>query len=85
MCSGGGHAASLPDSFFAGIAFAETCDPPARIAEFLQTLPDAGPERRAAIEKQLSSSPDDFWVNRLFLEGAIYERAPIREKYKKRC
>ena len=23
-------------------------------------------------------------MNRLFLEGAIYERAPIREKYKKR-
>jgi thiol-disulfide isomerase/thioredoxin len=70
--------------FFAAIMAAETCDPPARLAEFLQTLPDAGPERRPAIEKQLSFSPEDFWLNRLFLEGPIYERAPIRETYKKR-
>ena len=46
---------------------AERCDPPAKIAESLSTLPDDNGERRKVVEEALQSSPGDFWLNRLFL------------------
>jgi thiol-disulfide isomerase/thioredoxin len=70
--------------FVSTVAWAARCDPPAQIAEFVRTFPESGDKRRAAIEERLKSDPDDFWLNRLFLDGSVYERRPIREKYEPR-
>ncbi len=66
---------------FSTLAWGERCDPPARIVQFLGTLPEDSHERHKAIGEALESSPDDFWLNRLFLDGSVYERSAIREKY----
>jgi len=60
------------------------CDPPPQIATFFRGLPDNPRNQHWSIEERLDSSPDDFWLNRLFLESSIYERDPIREKYRRR-
>ena len=66
------------------IAAAERCDPPAQFAQFSGTLPDDSGERRKAIGEMLQSHPGDFWLNRLSLDGAVYQRRPIREQYRAR-
>ncbi len=60
----------------------ERCDPPAALAGFVASLPSDNAQRRAAIEERLKSDPDNFWLNRLFLDGSVYERAPIRDRYR---
>ena len=62
----------------------ERCDPPAPIAEFVRALPDDNAKRRAAIEEKLKSDAEDFWLNRLFLDGSVYQRSAIRERYRQR-
>jgi thiol-disulfide isomerase/thioredoxin len=62
--------------------WAERCDLPAQITEFLRTLPEDNGERHKIIGETLKSSPNDFWLNRLFLDGSVYERSAIREKYR---
>jgi hypothetical protein len=64
------------------VASAERCDPPAQFADFLRTLPDNNGERYAAIAEKLKSNPGEFWLNRLFLDGSVYERSLIREEYR---
>ncbi len=70
---------------FAGVARGERCDPPPRLAEFVRTLPDDNAKRRAAIEERLKSDPEDFWLNRLFLDRSVYQRSAIREPYRQRA
>jgi len=65
-------------------AWADRCDPPAQFAQLLATLPDDNSERHKAIGEKLKSSSEDFWLNRLFLDGSVYERGAIREKYRLR-
>lgn len=66
---------------FSTLGWAQRCDPPASIADLLQKLPDDNGQRNKIIREMLQSAPDDFWLNRLFLDGFVYERSPIREKY----
>jgi hypothetical protein len=67
---------------FSAIACAERCDPPAQIVEFVRTLPDHRDEQHASIARRLEASPDDFWLNRLFLESAAFNHSAVREKYR---
>ena len=69
---------------FSYLAKADPCDSPARISEILRKLPDGNHERHAAFGEQAKYNPDDFWINRLFLDGSVYEHTPIRERYKGR-
>jgi thiol-disulfide isomerase/thioredoxin len=70
--------------FCSKLAWAERCDPPASIAEFLRMLPNDNRERLAVIRDRLKSSPEDFWLNRLLLDGLVYERSSTRDTYRKR-
>ena len=70
--------------FVPALGWAGRCDAPAQDAEFLRTLPDGDHERREAIGKAIEARPGDFWLNRLYLDGAVYERSAIREKYRAR-
>lgn len=63
----------------------EPCDPPPRLAEFVRTLPDDNAKRRAAIEARLKSDPEDFWLNRLYLDSSVYQRSAIRDRYRQRA
>ncbi len=69
---------------FSYLAKADPCDSPGRITEILRKLPDGIHERHVALGELAKSNPDDFWINRLFLDGSVYERIPIRERYKGR-
>jgi hypothetical protein len=68
--------------FFSTLTWAERCDLPAQITQFLRTLPEDNGERHKIIGETVKSSPNDFWLNRLFLDGSVYERSAIREKYR---
>lgn len=70
--------------FGSKVVRAGRCDPPQPISEFSRTLLDDNRERHAAIGERLKSSPEDFSLNRRFLDGSVYERGAIRDKYKKR-
>jgi hypothetical protein len=77
------------DNFFRTIFGSEVvregrCDPPEPIAEFSRALPDDNRERHAAIGERPKSSPEDFSLNRLFLDGSVYERSAIPDKYMNR-
>jgi hypothetical protein len=63
------------------LAQADRCDPPAQIVQFLTTLPDDNRERHKMIGERVKSSPNDFWLNRLFLDGSRYEGSAIRDRY----
>jgi hypothetical protein len=67
---------------FSTLARAQRCDPPAQIMQLLHSLPDNNSERHKMIGERLKSSPDDFRLNRLFLDGSVYERSPVCEKYR---
>src|SRR4051812_16687545 len=67
---------------FSIVAWAERCDPPAQITAFLNALPDDNTERRKLIGESLKSSPGDFWLNMSFLDGSVYQRSAVREKYR---
>jgi len=70
--------------FASVLAWAGRCDPPAQVAEFIRTLPDRVYEQHTVIQNRLNSSPDDFWLNRLFLETSTSNHSPVREKYRTR-
>jgi thiol-disulfide isomerase/thioredoxin len=61
--------------------WADRCTLPADIAGFLQTLPIDRGARHDAIGEALKAKPDDFNLNRLFLDGSVYERRAVRERY----
>jgi thiol-disulfide isomerase/thioredoxin len=63
-------------------AWADRCTLPADTSEFVQTLPIDRGDRRHAIEEALKARPDDFNLNRLFLDGSVYERRPVRDRYR---
>jgi thiol-disulfide isomerase/thioredoxin len=67
---------------FSAVVWAQRCDPPPPTAQLLRTLPDGNSERHKALAEILKSHPEDFWLNRSFLDGAVYEHAAIREKYR---
>jgi thiol-disulfide isomerase/thioredoxin len=69
---------------FSTMAWAQRCDPPAPTAKLLQTLPDNFSNRRKLLEEMLKTRPGDFWLNRALVDGAVYQRAAIREKYRVR-
>src|SRR5262245_5085044 len=65
-------------------AKAERCDPPSQIVDWVKTLPGDNRERRKAIEARLKAGSADFWLRRLFLDGSVYQRSPVRDEYRKR-
>ena len=69
---------------FPVLGLAQRCEPPAPVAQFLRSLPDDTGERHKALGEKLKSEPNDFWLNRAFLDGIVYERAAIRDKYQAR-
>lgn len=64
------------------VGAASRCDPPPSLAEFVRTLPSDSRARRAAIEERLRQAPDDFTLNRLLVDSSVYQRHPIRERYR---
>lgn len=62
--------------------WADRCTLPADTSEFVQTLPIDRGDRRHALEEALKARPDDFNLNRLFLDGSVYERRLVRERYR---
>ena len=69
---------------FVALGWAARCDPPGRIAELIQTLPERPNEHRAALARHLEAAPEDFWLNRLLLEASLLNHTAIREKYRQR-
>ncbi len=63
--------------------WADRCSLPAGTTEFLQTLPIDRGARHDAISEALKANPDDFNLNRLFLDGSVYERREVRERYQR--
>jgi thiol-disulfide isomerase/thioredoxin len=61
--------------------WADRCTLPADIADFIQSLPIDRGARHDAIGEALKPKPDDFSLNRLFLDGSVYERRAVREQY----
>lgn len=61
--------------------WADRCALPTETSEFVQTLPIDRGDRRHAIEAALKERPEDFNLNRLFLDGSVYERRSVRERY----
>ena len=69
---------------FASVGWAQRCDPPAEIHELLRTLPEDNGARHKALGEAVQSKPENFWLNRLFLDGSVYEPSAIRERYRAR-
>jgi thiol-disulfide isomerase/thioredoxin len=62
-------------------AWADRCTVPTAVEEPVRNLPSESRARHAAIGEALKSNPDDFTLNRMFLEGQVYERRTVRERY----
>ena len=66
-----------------GVLRASTpCDLTPETAAFLASLPADPHAIRAAIEARLNTDPDNFTLNRLFLDSSVYEKSPVRERYR---
>jgi thiol-disulfide isomerase/thioredoxin len=61
--------------------WADRCTLPADITDFVQSLPIDRGARHDAINEALKAKPDDFSLNRLFVDGSVYERRAVRERY----
>jgi thiol-disulfide isomerase/thioredoxin len=64
-------------------AWADRCEPPAALADFVQNLPSEGKARRAAIAAALKDKPSDFTLNRMFLDGSVYQKRAVRDRYQR--
>jgi len=62
-------------------AWADRCEPPASLADFVQNLPSEAKARRAAIAQALTDNPSDFTLNRMFLDASVYQKRTVRERY----
>jgi thiol-disulfide isomerase/thioredoxin len=64
-------------------AWAGRCAVPPAVAEMLQNLPSEPKARNAAISEALKDNPDDFTLNRMFLDARVYEKRAVRERYQR--
>jgi thiol-disulfide isomerase/thioredoxin len=62
-------------------AWADRCEPPAALADFVHKLPSEAKARRAALIEALRDKPADFTLNRLLLDGSVYQRRAVRDRY----
>jgi|GEM_PF-644475 len=63
--------------------WADRCTLPAGVAEFVQTLPAERGARHQSLGEAARAKPDDFHLNRLFLDGSVYEKQAVREQYRR--
>jgi hypothetical protein len=64
-------------------AWADRCEVPPAVADFVQGLPSGGRDRHAALGEASKDKPGDFTLNRMFLDGSVYERRAVRERYQR--
>jgi len=62
-------------------AWADRCEVPASLTDFVQKLPYEAKARRAAVNEELKDKPADFTLNRLLLDRAVYQKRAVRERY----
>jgi hypothetical protein len=64
-------------------AWADRCEVPPAVADFFQGLPSDGRDRHIALGEASKDKPGDFTLNRMFLDGSVYERRAVRERYQR--
>jgi len=62
-------------------AWADRCTISPAVADVVQNLPSESKARRAAISEALKNNPDDFTLNRILVDGPVYEKRAVRERY----
>jgi hypothetical protein len=65
-------------------AWGQRCEPPPRVAELVRGLADDTGVRQKRLGELAEANPDEFSLQRLFLEGPVYEKRTIRERYRAR-
>ena len=60
---------------------ASLCDIPPAIEELRRSLPSDRVLWWDALEERIRQQPEDFHLNRLYVDGSVYFRKPVRDRY----